>query len=198
MSAGHWQVEGPRLDKEPDASKNGIGQTTLNIISTIMGGGIVSIPYAYAVAGPEIGFAVQSAVVVAILIACLLYLRTRSILQCGTSFTYIANMCLGRYSSVFINVLIALAVFGILTLYLLLFSRIAIQIVQVSFLEDTAETRSVLSDKTIYIILLCVLILPITLKKRLQELKLTTYVLVFGVICLTVLLSAKLCLEGSY
>ena len=52
-----------------------------------MGGGIVSIPYAYAVAGAEIGFAVQATVVVAILIACTIYLRTRSILQCGTSFT---------------------------------------------------------------------------------------------------------------
>ena len=42
------------------------------------------------------------------------------------------------------------------------------------------------------------LILPITLKRRLQELKVTTYVLVFGVACLTILLTAKLYFEGSY
>ena len=87
MSAGHWNVETPQVDKDPNAAKNGLCQTTLNIISTIMGGGIVSIPYAYAVAGAEIGFAVQATVVVAILIACTIYLRTRNILQCGTSFT---------------------------------------------------------------------------------------------------------------
>ena len=162
-----------------------------------MGGGIVSIPYAYAVAGPEIGFTVQGLVVVAILIACMLYLRTRSILQCGTSFTQLANMCLGRYSSIFINGLIALAVFGILTLYLLLFSKIAIQIVMAAY-TDAEDSRSILASKTVYIVALCVLITPITLRKRLQELKLTTYVLVFGVVCLTILLSAKLCLEGSY
>ena len=105
-------------------------------------------------------------------------------------------MCLGRYSSVFINGLIALAVFGILTLYLLLFSKIAIQIFTAYL--NAEETKSIFADKTVYIIALCVLISPITLKKRLQELKLTTYVLVFGVVCLTILLSAKLCLEGSY
>lgn len=57
MSTGHWQVEG-NMERDPNTAKNGLGQTTLNIISTIMGGGIVSIPYAYAVAGPEIGFMV--------------------------------------------------------------------------------------------------------------------------------------------
>ena len=63
---------------------------------------------------------------------------------------------------------------------------------------NAEDTKSIFACKTFYIIALCVLILPITLRKRLQELKLTTYVLVFGVVCLTILLSAKLCLEGSY
>ena len=102
-------------------------------------------------------------------------------------------MCLGRYSSIFINGLIALAVFGILTLYLLLFSKIAIQIVTAAYL-NAEDTKSIFASKTVYIVALCVLISPITLRKRLQELKLTTYVLVFGVVCLTILLSAKLCL----
>ena len=37
------------------AGRNGVCGTALAIISTIMGGGIVSIPYAYAVAGMTTG-----------------------------------------------------------------------------------------------------------------------------------------------
>ena len=40
------------------AGRNGVFGTALAIISTIMGGGIVSIPYAYAVAGVTIGISV--------------------------------------------------------------------------------------------------------------------------------------------
>ena len=45
---------------------------------------------------------------------------------------------------------------------------------------------------------LAIIILPIIVKRRLQELKFTTYVLFFGVICLIALLSVKLGIEGSY
>ena len=132
----------------------------------------------------------------AIMIASVLYLKTRSILQCGTSFTVIANMCLGQYSSVFINALIALAVFGILTLYMLLFARIAIQV----FVSESGEgdQPSIYENKILYIIGLSVLMCPFIVRKRLQELKFTTYVLFLGVVCLTILLSVKLGIEGSY
>lgn len=101
-------------------------------------------------------------------------------------------MRLGIYSSVCINVLIALAVFGILTLYMLLFARIAIQIAQTYVLDpETAET-SIFTNKVLYIVLLSVIMLPIVIKKRLNEIALTTYVLPIGVICLVTLLSVKL------
>ena len=54
--------------------RNGVSGTTLALISTIMGGGIVSIPFAFAVAGPLIGISIQVAVCVAMGISCTLYL----------------------------------------------------------------------------------------------------------------------------
>ena len=60
-----------------------------------MGGGIVSIPFAYAVAGIYVGLTVQLAVVFALLISCYLYIKTRQILNCSASYTVIASLCLG-------------------------------------------------------------------------------------------------------
>ena len=55
VSASKFQVDDPMIEKDKNLATNGVFQTGLNIISTIMGGGIVSIPYAYAVAGVPVG-----------------------------------------------------------------------------------------------------------------------------------------------
>jgi len=58
MSAGHWQADDPTKEKDANEAKNDVCQTSLSIISCIMGGGIVSIPFAFAVAGIQIGLIV--------------------------------------------------------------------------------------------------------------------------------------------
>ena len=55
-----------------------------------------------------------------------------------------------------------------------------------------------LSKKTFYVCSLSVLIAPIIVRKRIQELKLSTYVLFFGVLCLTLLLTVLLGINGTY
>ena len=60
------------------------------------------------------------------------------------------------------------------------------------------EPADIFGNKILYIVGLSILILPIIIRKRLSELKFTTYVLFLGVISLMVLLSIKLGVEGSY
>ena len=180
--------------KDSQAGKNGIGGTALAIISTIMGGGIVSIPYAYAVAGFATGFSVQLIVIVSIWISCVLYLQTRNILRCNTTFGTIANLCLGSASGIILNSLIVAAVFGILALYMILFSEIAISLVE----SSDGEGDNFLHHKTFFVVILSILMAPIIVRKRIQELKISTYVLFFGVLSLMVLLTAQLISKGSY
>ena len=54
------ELEEVKLDAEAneEAAQNGVFGTALAIISTIMGGGIVSIPFAYAVEGVGVGITV--------------------------------------------------------------------------------------------------------------------------------------------
>ena len=56
------------------AEGNNVVGTALAIISTIMGGGIVSIPFAFAVAGVYVGLTVQLSVIITVWISCQLYL----------------------------------------------------------------------------------------------------------------------------
>ena len=185
--------EGTDSGEKEEDKRNGMYGTALAIISTIMGGGIVSIPFAYAVAGVATGISVQVCVIIAIWFSCVLYLETRRILRCNTSFSEIAKLCLGSVSGIILNMLLVFAVFGILALYMILFSEIAISLVGDSFGED-----SFMAKKTFYVSVLSVLIAPIISRKKINELKISTYVLFFGVLSLIVLLTVLLAVNGSY
>ena len=53
-----FQVQNDEQSSTDQEGTNGVAGTALAIISTIMGGGIVSIPYAYAVEGIIVGITV--------------------------------------------------------------------------------------------------------------------------------------------
>ena len=126
-----------------------------------MGGGIVSIPYAYAVTGFWIGLGIQVCVIIAIWISCKLYLQTRTMLRCQTNFSTIANICMGSISSIILNLLLVFAVFGILALYMILFSEISISLIGGSYPDG-----HILKNKAFYVTSLCVLISPIIVRKK--------------------------------
>ena len=146
--------------REPDG-RNSVFGTTLTIVSTILGGGIVSIPYAYAVVGTFTGVAIQVGVCIAIYISCTLYLKTKSILRCSSSFDVIANLCLASVSGILLNLLLMFAVFGIMTLYVLLFAKICLSLVGSAYPED-----HILASKTFYILVLGILVSPIIIRKK--------------------------------
>ena len=139
---------------------NGVWATALAIISTIMGGGIVSIPYAYAAIGFWTGLGIQVCVIFTVWVSCRLYLQTRSMLRCQTTFSVIANECLGSISSLILNLLIVFAIFGILALYMILFAEISISLIGKGKGDD-----HILCSKALYVTCLSLLISPIIVRK---------------------------------
>ena len=114
--------------QDREGGSNGVTATSLAIISCIMGGGIVSIPFAYAVEGIYVGITVQVMVIAAIFISCRLYLSARTMLSCRTDFGEIAEKCLGPVSGIILNSLLVFCIFGIMALYMTLFAQIFISL----------------------------------------------------------------------
>ena len=61
----------------PEEVKNSVVGAFLALISTIIGGGIVSIPYAFAASGFVVGFCVQAIVCICMINTVRLYLQAR-------------------------------------------------------------------------------------------------------------------------
>ena len=102
-------------------------------------------------------------------------------------------------ASVVVNFLIAIAVFGICTMYLILFSDVAMSLlVPTGGVDEDSIQQSFLATKTFYVILLCIFISPIVIKESLAELKMNTYVIFGGVFSMIAIMATLLITNGSY
>lgn len=116
-------------DKFQQVDEEGLStyDVALQIISSICGGGIISVPYAMTVAGFYNGLFINIAIIICMMYCTHLYLRSKDIFGFA-SVSELSYICFGRSSVFIINSLVALVIFGILTLYLILFAKIAISL----------------------------------------------------------------------
>lgn len=114
--------------QEEEKDKNGIVGTALTFVSIIVGGGVVSVPYAYTSAGITVGLGCQFIVMLVMLYSASLYLTSKKRLKCQSAFTVVAQQCIGDLSSLLINGIIVFCIFGVLILYFILFARITLSL----------------------------------------------------------------------
>jgi amino acid permease len=136
----------------------------LQVISTIIGGGIISVPYAMTTAGFYNGLLVNMMIIGIMLFCTHLYLGARDMLGFN-SISELSYKCFGRSSVFIINLLVAFVIFGILTLYLILFADISISLVAPLLGSEIA------GNKITYIVFVCIVLAPVMVKKNLSELK---------------------------
>ena len=140
-------------------------------------------PYAMTAPGFEIGILVNVVIITFMLFCTHLYMSSRDLFGFD-SISELSYMSFGRSSVFIINILVAFVIFGILLLYLILFSKISLSLVVPLIGEREGMMASVLSSKTTYILLVTAISMPIMLKKNLSELKIQSQILFLGVILL--------------
>jgi sodium-coupled neutral amino acid transporter 11 len=150
---------------------------SLQIISSICGGGIISVPYAMTVAGFHYGLAINVFIILCMMYCTHLYLKSKDIFGFA-SVSELSYICFGRPSVFIINILVAFVIFGILTLYLILFADISISLV--TLVIDNPFTQR----KMAYIISVCCFLTPVILRRKLSEIKLQSRILFVGIIML--------------
>ena len=107
-------------------------EAALSIISSIIGGGIISIPYAMTTKGLYMGAMIHLTIMTCLMFTTHLYLSAKAMYDVN-SFSELCYMCFGRSSVYVINLLIAFVIFGILTLYMILFANISKSLLPGSF-----------------------------------------------------------------
>lgn len=165
----------------------------LSIVSTIIGGGIISIPYAMTTNGILMGAGIHLVTMTFLMFTAHLYLKSKEMYDVA-SFSELCYMCFGRSSVYLINILIAFVIFGILILYMILFSNISLSLLPAGLSRDPLTQNWlewIATQKATYIFLVTIISVQTMLKKSLAELKFQSKILFVGVLTLLAILSIK-------
>ena len=143
--------------------------------------------------GFEVGIMVNVVIIGFMMYCTHLYISSRDLLGFD-SISELSYMSFGRSSVFIINILVAFVIFGILLLYLILFSKISLSLVEPLVGQpkeggDETLIQIMLLSKTTYILLVTAVSMPIMLKKNLSELKIQSQILFLGVILLLCVLA---------
>jgi len=101
-----------------------------------------------------------------------LYMKARDMFEVE-SFSDLCYMCFGRKSVYLINIMVAFIIFGIMILYLILFSKICISLFADTKtpIDQQSFFMKILSYKTTYVLTVAIISIPIMLKRSITQLK---------------------------
>jgi amino acid permease len=142
----------------------------LTIISTIVGGGIVGLPYAFLELGLWLSLICMFLVAIQTLNSIWIYLKAKDLIPTKPESLYeLGFILLGRKSIFFISGCLALNSFGLLMVYFIVFSETMMTICQDvgNITDEDTGIRHLLAIKQTWIIFLGIALLPICLKREL-------------------------------
>lgn len=151
---------------------------TLSLLSTVIGGGIVGLPFAFYQLGIPLG--IFSCILIATLnyLSAKVYFKTRELIPGKPeSFYEMGYMLSGRISIYIVSFIIFFLCFGLSIIYFVLFGKLC----QRSMLL-LGVTSKLFTIKATYKVLLGLALIPVVLKKELKEIKFASIVLFTGII----------------
>jgi len=153
----------------------------------VIGGGIVGIPFAMLHTGIPLGIALNVVIMLAAIYTGSLFFKAKHLSPCHVGSLYeLGYVTMGRKSIYLISLLLVFIGTGCIIIYFIVFSRIAASLAQDILGE---ENKNILCDRRLYVLVLALLMLPLALKKKLDEMKVVSISL-FVAIALFISLSA--------
>ena len=155
----------------------------LTIVSTIVGGGIVGLPYGFYQLGLPLAMAVMLLVAVHQCNTSWLYLNTKNLIIGQPESLYeIGFVLFSRPSIFFISAILVLNSFGLVMVYFIVFSNCMASIIVDTVALPAEGFGSVLGGNTFWVLVLAACMLPVVLMRELQELHIVSLTL-FGAVC---------------
>ena len=167
----------------------------LTMLSSIVGGGIVGIPFAMIHTGIPLGLGINITVAAAGCYTGTLYLTVKDL-----SPTYVESMyemgfvTMGRASIYLIATIILVSGVGCTMIYLIVFGEISASLA-LSVVES--GTENIFTGRTFYVLILAAAMTPLCLKKMIREMKIVSILLFLAIGLFISLFIIQLVLLGS-
>lgn len=156
-------------------------QAAFTVISTIVGGGIVSLPNGFYYNGIVIGLALVILMALQTTYSARLYMLARELLPGSPESMYeIGYILFKRNSIFFISAILIFNSFGLMLIYFIVFGdTMASLVLNLSGLSD----ENFFCNRAAYVIIITILLTPVAVKKQLEDLKIISQLLFASIFC---------------
>ena len=159
--------------------------TALAIISTIIGGGIVGVPFSMMHTGIPVGILLHTFVALTCAYSCSLYIKAKDLTPVPVESLYeISNVLIGRWSIYLISVIVLGVSSGLMMIYFIVFGDVFASVSSQLFFNSE---ENFMTTRAFYVLALGLCLTPLVIKKHLKELTIVSVTL-FVTIALFMLL----------
>ena len=165
------------------------------LLSAIVGGGIVGIPYAMFHTGIPLGLVLNIGVALAGWYTGYLYLTVKNL-----SPTYVESMyelgfvTMGVSSIYILSSVVLISGAGCIMIYFIVFSNISVSLYET---YDQEDTENIFTNRSVYVLALALVMTPLWIKKRLAEMKIVSILLFLAIALFILLFIVQLLTLGS-
>jgi len=170
-------------------------EAALAIVSTIVGGGIVGVPYSLLHAGIPFGIFLHFIVALSCSYSCTLYIHAKDLIPIQVESLYeIGFSVMGRCSIYLVSVIVWVASLGLMMIYFIVFGDIAASISrQLIFYDDT---DNFFCSRAFFVMILGGCLTPLVIKRALKELKCISILLFIAIGLFIILFLGQIIADG--
>ena len=171
-------------------------EAALSLMSVVIGGGIVSVPFAVAACGAPFTIFINVACAVMGYLSGLLYLKAKLMCPVPVMTLYeLGYLSLGGKAVYLVAITALLSNAGCVIIYLLIYRDL---VTSLSIQVFKLDSDSLFASKPFWVILLAIGLIPIVLKKVVSEFKVMAYLLFISLILFTLIFYNHLHQQGSF
>ena len=172
-----------------------VWEAALALVSGIIGGGIVGVPFSLIRTGIPVGLGITLIIICLQLFSGHLYLKAMKLSPTYVESIYeLGYVSMGSCSIFFIATLQVISCLGAMILYFVVFGDICASLIKQGFYPDE---ENALTKRYLYILVLAIALIPIVIQKMLSEIKIVSILLFVTVTLFIALFLVQLIIEGD-